>query len=76
LLASVQYVVDGSGTRKSVLLDCAVWEDILTMLEDSEDAEEMRRARNEDDETVPLREVVARHTAAHPDAEQGCCVLP
>lgn len=69
LLDSVQYVVDESGTRKSVLLEYAAWQDILTLLEDLDDAHELECARREHDETLTMKEVLARYTAAHPDAE-------
>jgi hypothetical protein len=40
-----------------VLVDLDVWEQILTLLEDLEDAEEIRRARAEDEETIPWGQV-------------------
>jgi hypothetical protein len=69
LLQSVQYVVDESGMRKSVLLDYNVWEDILTVLEDLDDAQELEHAKLEHDDTLTMKDVLARYTAAHPDAE-------
>jgi len=60
LLRSVQYVVDSDGHKSAVLVDLDVWEQILTLLEDSEDAEEIRRARGEEEEeTVPWEQVKA-----------------
>jgi PHD/YefM family antitoxin component YafN of YafNO toxin-antitoxin module len=59
LLRSVQYVVDSDGHKSAVLVDLDVWEQILTLLEDLEDAEEIRRAREEDEETVPWEQVKA-----------------
>lgn len=45
LLQSVQYVVDTDGNKSAVLINLDVWEQILTLLEDLEDAEEICRAR-------------------------------
>jgi hypothetical protein len=57
LLRSVQYVVDSDGHTSAVLVDLDVWEQILTLLEDLEDAEEMRRTREEEEETIPWEQV-------------------
>ena len=59
LLQSVQFVVDMEGHRSAVLVDLDVWEQILTLLEDLEDTEEIRQARNEDEETTPWEQVKA-----------------
>ena len=59
LLRSVHYVVDSDGHKSAVLVDLDVWEQILTLLEDLEDAEEIRRAREEDEETIPWEQVMA-----------------
>jgi PHD/YefM family antitoxin component YafN of YafNO toxin-antitoxin module len=56
-LESVRFVVDTEGHRSAVLVDLDVWEQILTLLEDLEDAEEIRRARAEDEETIPWGQV-------------------
>lgn len=53
LLRATQFLVDIEGNRKAVLLDYAVWEEILTLLEDLEDAEEIRRLREAGEETIP-----------------------
>jgi len=57
LRRSVRYVVDSDGHKSAVLVNLDVWEQILTMLEDLEDAEEIRRAREEDEETIPWEQV-------------------
>jgi PHD/YefM family antitoxin component YafN of YafNO toxin-antitoxin module len=59
LLQSVRFVVDSDGQRSAVLVNLEDWERILTLLEDLEDAEEIRRARDEDEETVPWEQVKA-----------------
>lgn len=59
LLRSVQYVVDSDGRKSAVLVDLDVWEQILALLEDLEDAEEIRRAREEDEGTIPWEQVKA-----------------
>jgi PHD/YefM family antitoxin component YafN of YafNO toxin-antitoxin module len=59
LLQSVHYVVDSDGHKSAVLINLDVWEQILTLLEDLEDAEEIRRAREEDEETIPWEQVKA-----------------
>lgn len=53
--------------RRRVLLDLEVWEQIVSLLEDLEDAEEMRRALQEEDDLVPWEDVKANYWAAHPD---------
>ncbi len=53
LLQSVQSVVDTGGVKKAVLVDFEVWEEVVTLLEDLEDAEEIQQARQEDDELIP-----------------------
>ena len=59
LLDSVQFVVDSDGHKSAVLVNLDVWEQILALLEDLEDAEEIRRARGEDEETIPWKQVKA-----------------
>ena len=56
---SVQYVVDSDGHKSAVLVDLDVWEQILTLLEDLEDAEEIHRAQKEDEEAIPWEQVKA-----------------
>jgi len=58
-LQSVRFVVDTEGHRSAVLVDLDVWEQILTLLEDLEDAEEIHRARAEDEETIPWEQAKA-----------------
>ncbi len=55
LLQTAQIVMDASGEKKSVLLDYAVWEELLTLLEDLEDAEEIHRLREAGEEAIPWK---------------------
>jgi hypothetical protein len=53
LLQGAQFLVDAKGNKKAVVFDYALWEALLTLLEDVEDAEEIRRLREAGGETVP-----------------------
>ncbi len=53
LLESAEYLVDASGKKKAVVVDFQVWEELLTLLEDSEDAEELKHLRESRQEYVP-----------------------
>jgi len=52
ILQNIQFVVDVGGNKKAVLLDYSLWEELLTQLEDLEDAEEIRRLREAKDEVI------------------------
>jgi hypothetical protein len=52
LLQTVQFLVDNDGNKKAAVLDYAVWEELLTLLEDIEDAEEIQRLREAEEETL------------------------
>ena len=53
LLQRVEYLVDPSGKKKAVVLDYAVWEQLLTLLEDLDDAQEIRRLAEAAEEAIP-----------------------
>lgn len=53
LLEKVQFVVDTAGNKSAVQLSVEVWEELLTILEDLEDAEEIRLARENKEEAIP-----------------------
>ena len=53
ILKSVKFVVDPSGKKSAVMVDLEVWEQIVTMLEDLEDADEIKQTRAIREETVP-----------------------
>ncbi len=59
LLQAAQFVVDASGNKKAVVLDCTVWEELLTLLEDREDAEEIRCLREAGEGAVPWEQAKA-----------------
>ncbi len=52
ILESVRFVVNPSGQKSAVLVDLNVWEEIVSMLEDLEDAEELKQAKMVREETV------------------------
>ena len=55
ILQQAQFLVDAEGNRKAVVFDYSLWQELLTLLEDLEDAEEIRRLREagEDEEALP-----------------------
>ena len=59
LLQAAQFLVDANGNKKAVMLDSAIWEELLTLLEDLEDAEEIRRLREVGEEAVPWEQAKA-----------------
>ena len=52
LLQKAQVLIDASGKKKAVLLDDSAWEDLLTLIEDVEDAEAIRRLREAGEKTI------------------------
>ena len=59
LLQRVEYLVDPSGKKKAVVVDYAVWQQLLTLLEDLEDGQEIRRLREAGEEEIPWAEAKA-----------------
>lgn len=53
LIQKFQFVVDSNGEKQSVLIDYAVWEELLNLLEDLEDSEEIGRLRDATEESIP-----------------------
>ena len=53
LIQKFQFVVDANGEKQSVLIDYAVWEELLNLLEDLEDSEEIDRLRDAGEESIP-----------------------
>jgi hypothetical protein len=45
VLQQAQFLVDSEGNKKAVVFDYSLWQELLTLLEDLEDAEEIRRLR-------------------------------
>jgi len=52
MLQTAEFVVDAHGNKRAVLLDYKVWEKLLALLEDWEDAEEIRRLREAGEESI------------------------
>ena len=52
ILSSVKFVVNPDGHQSAVVVDLDVWEQIVTLLEDTEDAEEIKQARAIKEETI------------------------
>ena len=59
LLQAAQFLVDADSNKKAVMLDFAIWEELLTLLEDLEDAEEIRHLREAGEEAVPWEQAKA-----------------
>jgi hypothetical protein len=55
ILNSVKFVVNPDGRQSAVMVDLDVWEQIITLLEDTEDAEEIKQARAIKEETIPWK---------------------
>ncbi|MFA5872679.1 MAG: hypothetical protein WC832_01820 [Anaerolineales bacterium] len=53
ILKSVKFVVNPNGQQSAVLLDLNLWEQILTILEDAEDADEMKQTRAIKEDKIP-----------------------
>jgi hypothetical protein len=58
-LQTAQFVVDAGGNKKAVILDYAVWEELLSLLEDAEDAEEIDRLREAGEEAISWEQAKA-----------------
>ncbi|HLO16628.1 MAG TPA: hypothetical protein VK206_17475 [Anaerolineales bacterium] len=52
ILNSVKFVVDPNGQQSAVVVDMEVWEQLVTILED---AEEIKKARSVNEETIPWK---------------------
>jgi len=55
ILKSVKYVVNTNGQQSAVVVDMDVWEQIVTLLEDAEDAEEIKQLRTIKEEIIPWK---------------------
>ena len=58
-LQAAQFVVDADGTKKAVVLEYALWEELLLLLEDAEDAEELDLLRKSGEEAVSWEQAKA-----------------
>jgi len=53
ILEKVKFVINPSGKKSAVMVDLDIWEQIVSLLEDLEDAEEMKQSKMVREETVP-----------------------
>ncbi len=67
LIQKSRFVVDANGEKQSVLLDYAVWEDLLNLLEDLEDSEEIGRLRGAGEESIPWEQAKVELQASRAD---------
>jgi len=59
LLQKAQFLIDADGNKRAVVFDYTLWEEILTLLEDLEDAAEINRLRKSGEEAIPWEQVKA-----------------
>ena len=57
ILNSVKFVIEPDGHQSAVVVDMGVWEQIVTMLEDAEDAEDIKHRRTVKEESIPWKTV-------------------
>lgn len=53
ILNSIKFVVDPNGRQSAVVVDMDVWDQIVALLEDAEDADELKKARSVQEKTIP-----------------------
>jgi hypothetical protein len=53
LLQTARFVVDADGNKKAVMVDYDIWEELLSILEDWEDAQEIKQLRVLKEEAIP-----------------------
>jgi hypothetical protein len=56
ILEKVKFVINPGGKKTAVMVDMHLWEQIVTILEDFEDAEELKQARAVHEESIPWSE--------------------
>ncbi len=59
ILNSIKFVVDPDGHQSAVMVDLDVWEQIVALLEDTEDAEEIIKARAIKEDTISWKAIGA-----------------
>ena len=55
ILKSIKFVIDPDGHQTAFMVDLNVWEQIVTLLEDAEDGEEIKKAREVKEEIIPWK---------------------
>ena len=59
LLEKIQIVVDAKGNQSAISLDLEDWEQLLILLEDVEDADDILKAKPENEETISWEQAKA-----------------
>jgi len=59
LLNKAQFVIDSHGQKKAVILDYSLWEELITIIEDWEDAEEIKCLRAAKEEAISWEQAKA-----------------
>ena len=72
ILEKVKFVINPSGKKSAVMVDLDVWEQIITMLEDLEDAEEIKQARSVGEEDLAPRQPADRTTRSIARKSYSC----
>jgi hypothetical protein len=52
LIAKTEFLVDAEGKKKAVVVEIELWEELIALLEDVEDAAEIQHMRDAGEETV------------------------
>ncbi|MDQ3396729.1 MAG: hypothetical protein M3511_02995 [Deinococcota bacterium] len=58
-LQRAKFIVDVEGNKTAAVVDYALWEELLEVLEDIDDAEEISRLREEGEEAISWEEAKA-----------------
>ncbi len=66
-LRTVQFLVDPDGSKRAVVIEYSIWEELLALLEELEDAEEIRRLREAGEEAISWEEAKAELRAGGVD---------
>jgi hypothetical protein len=53
LVQSARFLVDANGNKTAIVIDLSAWQELLTLLEDLEEADEIRPLRNITEEPIP-----------------------
>jgi hypothetical protein len=60
LMQSAMFLSDSAGNTKGVLLNYGLWNQLLSLLEDIEDAEEIKDLKNKNEEVISWEEAKAQ----------------
>jgi hypothetical protein len=56
LIEKAEFLVDAEGKKRAVVVDIKLWEELVTLLEDLEDAAEIQYMRGAGEETVDWKQ--------------------